>query len=154
MAEITIAGAVVTLSKGLDFAHPNILKPDGTVVLRPRVANLTRNIVIRSENSDHPLTGTRGHTVDVGMGAIWDIRYNQFVQLGRTSNDPIDDAATAHPTVNQKGRYAEHHHHAGSSVGSADVGNTYLGNPATTELAILSWLSGAAFILLVESSPI
>jgi hypothetical protein len=29
-----------------------------------------------------------------------------------------------------------------------------LGNPATTELAILSWLCGAAFILLVESSPI
>jgi len=29
-----------------------------------------------------------------------------------------------------------------------------LGNPATAELAILSWLSGAAFILLVESSPI
>ncbi len=26
--------------------------------------------------------------------------------------------------------------------------------PATTELAILSWLAGAAFILLVESSPI
>ena len=29
-----------------------------------------------------------------------------------------------------------------------------LGNPATMELAILSWLCGAAFILLVESSPI
>jgi hypothetical protein len=55
-----IAGAVVTLSKGLDFTHPNILKPDGTVVLRPRVANLTRNIVIRSENADHPLTGREG----------------------------------------------------------------------------------------------
>ena len=29
-----------------------------------------------------------------------------------------------------------------------------LGVPATTELALLSWLAGAAFILLVESSPI
>jgi hypothetical protein len=29
-----------------------------------------------------------------------------------------------------------------------------LGVPGTTELAILSWLAGAAFILLVESSPI
>jgi hypothetical protein len=29
-----------------------------------------------------------------------------------------------------------------------------LGVPATAELALLAWLSGAAFILLVESSPI
>ena len=29
-----------------------------------------------------------------------------------------------------------------------------LGNPGSVELAMLSWLSGAAFILLVESSPI
>jgi hypothetical protein len=29
-----------------------------------------------------------------------------------------------------------------------------LGAPASAELALLCWLSGAAFILLVESSPI
>ena len=29
-----------------------------------------------------------------------------------------------------------------------------LGVPASAELALLAWLSGAAFILLVESSPI
>ena len=29
-----------------------------------------------------------------------------------------------------------------------------LGTPASTELALLCWLSGAAFILLVETSPI
>lgn len=29
-----------------------------------------------------------------------------------------------------------------------------LGNPGGVELAILCWLSGAAFILLVETSPI
>jgi hypothetical protein len=29
-----------------------------------------------------------------------------------------------------------------------------LGVPASAELALLSWLSGAGFILLVESSPI
>lgn len=28
------------------------------------------------------------------------------------------------------------------------------GNPGTVELALLCWLSGAAFILLVETSPI
>jgi hypothetical protein len=29
-----------------------------------------------------------------------------------------------------------------------------LGQPGTVELALLSWLSGAAFILLVETSPL
>ena len=29
-----------------------------------------------------------------------------------------------------------------------------LGNPGSIELAVLSWLAGAAFILLVETSPI
>lgn len=29
-----------------------------------------------------------------------------------------------------------------------------LANPASVELALLSWLAGAAFILLVETSPI
>jgi hypothetical protein len=29
-----------------------------------------------------------------------------------------------------------------------------LGAPGSPELALLAWLSGAAFILLVESSPI
>ena len=51
-ARVTIAainGADVTLSKRLDFAHPTITDPNGVVVLRPRVANLTRNIVVRSE---------------------------------------------------------------------------------------------------------
>ena len=34
------------------------------------------------------------------------------------------------------------------------VATRLLGAPGTVELALLSWLSGAAFILLVESSPI
>ena len=29
-----------------------------------------------------------------------------------------------------------------------------LGQPGSVELALLSWLSGAAFVLLVESSPL
>lgn len=29
-----------------------------------------------------------------------------------------------------------------------------MGNPGSVELALLCWLSGAAFILLVETSPI
>ena len=124
---VTIAainGAELTLSKPLDFAHDNITDPNGAVVLRPRVANLTRNIVIHSENVD----GTRGHTVDVGRKASWDIRYNQLVGLGRTRRVPLDDTILGkHLGTNQRGKYAEHHHHAQSSPMSADVGNVYMG---------------------------
>ena len=114
-ARITIAainGADVTLSKRLDFAHPAITDPNGAVVLRPRVANLTRNIVVRSEEQLGPGV-TRGHTVDIGMGAKWDIRYNQFVGLGRTLDVPLDDTVLGtHIGTNQRGKYADHHHHA------------------------------------------
>ena len=75
-----IAGRVITLSKGLDFDHPAQTDPGGEVMLRPRVANLTRNIVVRSENPQ----GTRGHTADVGHDATWDVRFNEFSGLGRT----------------------------------------------------------------------
>ena len=122
-----ITGTQLSLSKPLDFAHENITDPQGVVVLHPRVANLTRNITIRSENP----TGTRGHTADVGHAASWDIRYNQFMGLGRTVNVTLDDTVLGkHIGTNQRGKYTEHHHHAGSSVGSADVGNVYRGNPA------------------------
>jgi hypothetical protein len=139
-APITITainGADVTLSKGLDFAHPTITDPNGVVVLRPRVVNLTRNIVVRSEEPLRP-ESTRGHTVDIGRTAKWDIRYNQFVGLGRTLNVPLDDTVLGtHIGTNQRGKYVEHHHHAASSVGSADVGNTYLGDRTTPKWGLV-----------------
>jgi hypothetical protein len=128
-ATVTIAavdGASITLSKPLDFAHDAISDPNGVVVLRPRVANLTRNIVIRSENPD----GTRGHTADVGNTATWDIRYNQLIGLGRTAPAAFNDTAPPHIGTNQRGKYSEHHHHAQSVPTSADVGNVYIGRPA------------------------
>ena len=86
---VTIAaidGRTVTLSKPLDFEHLVIRDPDGGVVLLPRVANLTRNIVVRSETQS-PETGTPGHTADIGDHATWDVRYNELVGLGRTRGD-------------------------------------------------------------------
>jgi hypothetical protein len=129
-AKVTIAAldsASLTLSKPLDFAHETINDPNGVVVLRPRVANLTRNIVIRSENP----SGTRGHTADVGHMATWDIRYNRLIGLGRTGLTPLNDTVLPnHIGTNQRGKYAEHHHHALSVPTSADVGNVYIGDPA------------------------
>jgi Viral BACON domain len=119
-----IEGTHMSLSKPLDFAHENITDPNGVVVLRPRVANLTRNIVIRSENPD----GTRGHTADVGHTSVWDIRYNQLIGLGRTRTVPLDDTVPGTRLgANQRGKYAEHHHHVQSASASSDVGNVYMG---------------------------
>ena len=128
-SKVTIAaidGTQLTLSKPLDFAHQNITDPNGVVVLRPRVANLTRNIVIRSENPE----GTPGHTADIGHTAAWDIRYNQLTGLGRTRRVPLDDTVLGTRIgTNQRGKYAEHHHHVQSAATSADVGNVYVGHP-------------------------
>jgi len=128
---VTIAaidGRTVTLSKPLDFEHLVIRDPDGGVVLLPRVANLTRNIVIRSETLS-PETGTPGHTADIGEHATWDVRYNELAGLGRTRGIPLDNAllATKHVGTNQAGRYNDHHHHA-QGFGSFTIGNVNRGN--------------------------
>ena len=133
----SISGQTIKLSKALDFEHLNITDPNGIVVLRPRIANLTRNIKIQSENAATPLVGVRGHTVDIGMDATWDIRYNELVQLGRTTNTPLDDfiPTSGHLATNQRGKYAEHHHHVGSCPTCVDDGNVYRGHPLTTKWA-------------------
>jgi len=119
-----ISGRVVTLSKPLDFDHRAIRDPDGAVVLLPRVANLTRNIVVRSEAP----AGTPGHTANVGEGATWNVRYNEFSGLGRTRGVTLDSTNLTidHVGANQVGRYTDHHHHA-QGFGSSTVGNVYRG---------------------------
>ena len=121
-----IAGTVVTLSKPLDFAHGSVRDPDGGLVLRPRVANLTRNIVVSSENPN----GVRGHTANIGHAASWDVLGNQSIGVGRTRNEARDSTSTdlRHIGTNQIGKYADHDHHAGSSVAvRRSRANSYIG---------------------------
>jgi hypothetical protein len=136
----SINGRVLGLSKPLAFAREAIMCPEGTVpetghffpaevVLMPRVANLSRNIVIRSENP----SGTRGHSASVGHMAVQDLRYTQFFGMGRTTFHPLSNTTiAADGTVtngaNQIGKYATHFHHNGSSLEDrALVGNSYDG---------------------------
>lgn len=129
-----INGSVITLSKGADFDHLAQRNPDGGAVLMPRIANMTRNIVIRSEDP----TGTPGHVADVGHGAMWDVRYTRQEGLGRTRAETLNNtvADPIHIGTNQVGRYNEHHHHA-MGLGSASVGNVYVGGgPKTGKWAI------------------
>lgn len=120
----SIDGNTVTLSKSLDFEHLAQREPDGTIVLLPRVANLTRNIVIRSEGQ-----GTPGHIADVGHQATFDIRYNEIDYLGRTKAIPLDNTnvALTHIGTNEKGRYGGLHPHHTHGFGSLAIGNVARG---------------------------
>lgn len=118
----SITGRSVGLLKPLDFAHPTIFDTKSREIVRPYVSNLTRNIVLRNENDANP-----GHTADIGMMAMWCQCYNEIRGLGRTTIDPLADQANGVAGKNQRGRYAAHHHHVGSSPKSMDVGNVYRG---------------------------
>lgn len=120
----SISGRVVTLSKPLDFEHLAQREPDGTIVLYPRVANLTRNIVLHSEGQTTP-----GHVADVGHMATFDIRYNEIDFLGRTKAQPLENtnADASHIGTNEKGRYGGLHAHHVMGFGSIAIGNVARG---------------------------
>lgn len=122
-----VSGRIVTLSKPLDVDHLAQTDPDGNVVLWPRIANVTRNIVIRSEN---PL-GTPGHTANIGGAARYTLAYNQLEGLGRTTAQPLDNTTPdrSHIGTNQIAKYAEHDHHVhGCTDDCSAIGNVYHGS--------------------------
>ena len=108
----SIAGTRVTLQSPLKYDHRGARTPDGTLEFLPHVGNITRNVVIRSENP----AGTRGHTIFMARADV-DMRYVAVREMGRTKMGPLDntvfDAAghVVHPGENQIGRYAIHFHH-------------------------------------------
>ena len=105
-----IAGQVITLSGPLRFDHVGARNADGLVEFLPHVANLSRNVKIRSETP----TGTRGHILVTHKAAL-DMRYTELRSLGRTTNAALNNA------TNHIGRYALHLHHL---VGPANPQNT------------------------------
>lgn len=101
-----IVGNTISLSTPLAFARPVVARPDGSVVATARVANLSRQTTIQSEN---PL-GTPWHIANVGPDAGFDIEGVEFVGLGRTKNIAL------HVDTNHVGRYAFHIHHIGAGT--------------------------------------
>jgi hypothetical protein len=124
-----IAGATVTINKGLDFDHLAVKTPRGDTAVLPRVANLTRNIVVQSENPQ----GTPGHQANIGETTTWDIQYTASMGMGRTKIAPIDNTdltqSPPHIGTNQIAKYDDHDHHVDSSPDSQRIGNVYRGNP-------------------------
>ena len=116
--ELTIASIssdkrTITLTNPLQFDHRGAYDGDGiTLRFLPHVGNLSRNVIIRSENP----SGTRGHTQTFHRAAV-DIRYVLFRDLARTTIDPLDsiqfdsNGSVTHIGTNQIARYPVHTHH-------------------------------------------
>jgi hypothetical protein len=102
----------IALSAPLACDHLGARDADGTMRFLPQIGNLSRNVILRSQNAN----GTRGH-VFFGHRAHVDVRYVLFKDLGRTNAGPLDNTTydpNGNPThigTNQIGRYALHLHH-------------------------------------------
>lgn len=114
----SIDGAVVRLASPLAYAHPaadEAGRPGrgvGGAPMAPHAANLSRNIVIRSEAAD----GVRGHMICFRDAAVA-IANVSFRDLGRTTAAVLDgtqrdsSGRLVHIGTNQLARYPVHMHH-------------------------------------------
>jgi hypothetical protein len=125
-------GRTVTLSSALSFDHRGARDADGTptvlgngIKLLPHLGNLTRNVIVRSENP----SGTRGHTLFTRRSAV-NISYVQFQDLGRTRATPLDAA------TNHIGRYPVHMHHVWGPINPTNTGYQFslIGNAVADSL--------------------
>ena len=108
----------ITLSTPLAFDHRGARDADvtptvigGSIALLPHVGNLTRNVIVRSENP----AGTRGHSLYTHRSTVT-IQYTQFQDLGRTRATPLNASA------NHIGRYPLHIHHLLGPVNPSNTG--------------------------------
>ncbi|MEZ4104066.1 MAG: G8 domain-containing protein [Candidatus Paceibacterota bacterium] len=114
LEEMTIAGIsgnTITLSSPLRYDHLAGRDTDGAVVALPHVGNLTRNIVISSENPN----GVRGHIMFTERADV-DVRYVELDGMGRTTAEPLNNTVMENGVAtqigsNQIGRYPIHFHH-------------------------------------------
>ncbi|MEO1389490.1 MAG: G8 domain-containing protein [Cyanobacteria bacterium J06634_6] len=151
--EVTIKainGNVVTLEESLAYDH-STPRDD----LKAYVSNLSRNVVIASENGDRLPVGQRGHTMFMHSDDI-NIRYAQFKDLGRTDkSQQLDKVIDGRKNV--EGRYAAHIHETGTDGDPAVlVGNVVDGSPgwgvavhnsnAILENNVAYDINGAAFV--------
>jgi parallel beta-helix repeat protein len=108
----TIAGSTITVSDPLAYDHRGARDGAGAVELLPHVGNVSRNVIVRSENP----AGTRGHVLFNNRADV-DIRYALFKGLGRTHMGVLNnveygaDGAVRRTGTNQIGRYSLHFHH-------------------------------------------
>ena len=108
----SVSGVDVTLTSALAYDHKGARNPDGTLEFLPHVGNLSRNVIVRSENP----TGVRGHMIFMARAEV-DLRYVEVREMGRTRMGVLDSSEfdnagqVTHFGTNQIGRYAIHFHH-------------------------------------------
>ncbi len=118
----SVVGTQVTLQSPLATDHRGVRNASGALQYLPHVGNLSRNILITSENPD----GVRGHTAYFASADVH-IEYVRFTDLGRTLNSELDstrfaeDGSVVSIGTNQVGRYSVHLHHL---VGPSNPSNT------------------------------
>ncbi len=108
----SVSGNQVALVTPLRYGHKGARNAAGRLDFLPHVGNVSRNIVIRSENPE----GTRGHMIFISRADI-DLRYVEVRDMGRTEmgvlvNSEFDASGRlVRFGTNQIGRYAIHFHH-------------------------------------------
>jgi G8 domain len=110
LAMAGISGNAITLTSALRFDHLGARNADNGLEFLPHVANLSRNVTIRSESP----SGTRGHVAFLEKAAV-DLRYVAFQSLGRTTNADLGSS-------NHAGRYALHIHHVRGPANPQNTG--------------------------------
>lgn len=127
----------INLTSALQFDHKGAYDGNDHLRLLPHVANLTRNVSIRSENPQ----GTRGHVLFANRADV-DIRYAAFGGLGRTTSQVPDSTTfdSAHNVTrlgtNQDGRFPIHFDHVFGPTETPANGYqfTFVGNTVTCPL--------------------
>ena len=133
----SISATEVALAMPLRYDHKGARNAGGRLEFLPHVGNVSRNVVIRSENP----AGTRGHMIFMSRADV-DLRYVEVRDMGRTRMGVLDNTefdASGHLArfgTNQIGRYAIHFHHDfGPNVTPANgyqftlIGNSVEGAP-------------------------
>lgn len=133
---VSIDGNRVTLSSALTYDHKGARNVDGVLEFLPHVVNLTRNVVLKSENPE----GVRGHSLFTHHADV-DIRYAGFEDMGRTLNTPLDstklnaDGSAKSIGANQIGRYSVHFHHLTGKGQANGYQYTLIGNSVVQNLS-------------------
>jgi hypothetical protein len=118
---VGVDGRSLVLSTALSSDHRGARDASGAptvvggVALLPHVGNLTRNVIVRSENPG----GTRGHTLYTHRSAV-SLAYVQFQDLGRTRAEALD------ANSNHIGRYPLHIHQLWGPVNPSNTGYQFV----------------------------
>jgi hypothetical protein len=146
LANVPPGASSLTIASPLAYDHRGARDADGTPTvlddgtkLLPHIGNLTRNVIVRSENP----SGTRGHVLLTNRAAV-DVRYVQFQDLGRTRADALD------AKTNHIGRYPLHAHHLIGPVNRDNTGYQFalVGNAVADSLKWPIAIHGSHFGLI------